>query len=335
MKQFFKFFVVALALVAWMPAQAQKSVVKDVKKMIKKESADVDHYRQAQKLIVPALSHSETKDDAETWFVAGKVMSDLALLLDFREMMFGDKSGVKEKCHAFIDGYEYFQRALQLDSLKGKPKHSKDIWNMINGRLDNYKLSAMQLFIDKDYDGAYKLYDIFCDLAPKTKSVAEIAEARYYQTVASWQSGGSLDTSVAQTLHKLIAAKQYDIAYAFLDRIAADSKDKAAIDALRGFVAELEKGLDAALPVYREVVKVNPDNADQMYNLGRALCLKAMEIIEKNPDMSDDELKLQLRPIYEEALTYLNKAAALDPTNTEVSRLLGDVKNRLETINGK
>jgi len=334
MKQFFKYFVVVLAMVAWMPAQAQKSVVNDVKKMIKKVSPDVGKYRQAQKQIVTALTHNETKDNAETWFVAGKVMYGLAESLEVQEMMFGDESGATEKGHALIEGYAYMQHALQLDSINGKPKYSKDIWVNINSHIDEYKLTAMQLFTAKDYDGAYKLFDIFCDLSPATKSTADIAEARFYQMFAAQQMGRS-GSSLSDVLIMLVEAKQYDIANAFIDRASDYLNDDASIYDMKGLVAEHQSGLDAAMPFYRKAIELNADDGYRLFNLGRALFVKSIQIIDNNPGMSVADLKNQLLPIYEEALGHFNKAAALDPENKQVFRLIDEVKYRLKMLNGE
>lgn len=334
MKQFFKFFVVTLTIVAWMPAQAQQSVVNDVKKMIKKESPDVNKYRQAQQQIVPALSHNGTKDNAETWFVAGKVMFGLAQSLEIQEMMFGDESGATEKGHAFINGYAYMQHALQLDSINGKPKYSKDIWVNINRYIDEYNLSAMQLFTAKDYDGAYQLFDIFCDLSPATKSAADIAEARFYQMFAAREMGRP-GSSLTDVLMKLVETKQYDIANAFIDQASYYLKDDAGIYDMKGFVAEHQSGVDAAIPFYRKAAEIDATDGNRLFNLGRALLMKTSLILDNNPDMGFADSKAQLQPILEEALGYFNKAAALDTENTQVLRLIDEVKYRLKVLNGE
>lgn len=332
MKQFFRFFVVAIALVAWLPAHAQKSVVKDVKKIIKKESADVDKYRRAQKQIVPALSHNETKDNAETWFVAGKVMYGLTNSLATHELLFGDDSEAIEKCHALIDGYAYMQHALQLDSIHGKPKYSKDIWAMINWYIDDYKNFAMQLMTANDFEGAYKLFDIFCDLSPEIKSAADIAEARFYQMTAAQRMKQS-DSSFTDVLKKLLNAKQYDIAYAFIDQASDYLGDEAKVYDMKALVAEYQNDIDAAILFGLKAVEINSADSQRLFNLGRLNCLKAEKIIQDNPNSGVANLKSQLQPLYEVALRYFNKATDIDPENRQALRLIDEVMYRLKMLN--
>ena len=53
-------------------AFAQKSLVDDVEHQIGGFNVSVDAYKEAAGKIKPALENAETKDQAKTWFVAGK-----------------------------------------------------------------------------------------------------------------------------------------------------------------------------------------------------------------------------------------------------------------------
>lgn len=77
MKQLLNIAVAALMLIAPAAATAQKRVVDDVKRIISSMTVGVDQYKLAQGKIKPALSHDETKDNSETWLVAGKVQFGL------------------------------------------------------------------------------------------------------------------------------------------------------------------------------------------------------------------------------------------------------------------
>ena len=73
MKQLLNIAAALLMIIAPAAASAQKRVVDDVKRIISSMTVGVDQYKLAQGKIKPALSHDETKDNSETWLIAGKV----------------------------------------------------------------------------------------------------------------------------------------------------------------------------------------------------------------------------------------------------------------------
>lgn len=62
--------ILTCALFAAGSSYAQKSLVETVNKTV--ESYDSD-FRAARTQLQPALTNEETKDNAQTWFVAGKI----------------------------------------------------------------------------------------------------------------------------------------------------------------------------------------------------------------------------------------------------------------------
>ena len=68
-----KISLLGLCLLAIGSASAQTNLVKEVERTIKGDNVD---YEAVRAQIAPALTHDETKNDAQTWFVAGKLEFD-------------------------------------------------------------------------------------------------------------------------------------------------------------------------------------------------------------------------------------------------------------------
>ena len=336
MKVFFKFAVVAIMMAMTVNVNAQIKVITEERRVTPAKPTGIDQYRQAQTQFKNILAKGATIDDPEVWIVGAKVSFDLYEQLQMQEMLSGQKADIKEKGYALIDGCEYLSQAMKLDSLSGKHKFTKD-YNKIKARIDgsliDFKLTAMELFLAKDYAGAYRLFDFYCEYASPIESVDEVAEARYYQIFAAREIGDSENASFGNVVQKMISAKQYDLANALIDRALKDQPGETGFIGMKAFVVEMQKGADEALPLYKTIVEQNPDDANSLYNLGRAMYVKAIGIVDKNPDKSVEELAAQLKPIYDEALQYLNKAAALDPKNTQISRIIENINYVLGSIN--
>ena len=124
---------------------------------------------------------------------------------------------VKAMGHSLIDAYDYSINALHLDTIhvldkKGQPvidkktkrpkvrtKYSKDVVNRLVEHHDNYRIAGSELYNVKDWDGAYKAWDYYCQMAARTddprwaKADTVVAEVRYYQGIAAWQMTDTID----------------------------------------------------------------------------------------------------------------------------------------------
>lgn len=194
---------------------AQQRIVSEVKKNIEGLTLTVDNIKSAMNKLRPTLSHDETKDNAETWFVAGRVqyrlydkyMSNRAI---------GQKVDVKAMGHSLIDGYEYFNKALSLDTIietgkdgrpkidrktmkpKIKTKFTQQILNRLSERMNDYNKVGGELYNIKDWDGAYKAWNIFCALAndrPGIIADSIMGQTRYFQAITCWQKGDNREAA--------------------------------------------------------------------------------------------------------------------------------------------
>ena len=189
-------------------AFAQKSVVDAVNKEI---GGYQPNFASAREKIKPAFTNPETKDDARTWFVAGKtefgaydhLLGQLQLRQEVNKL---------DMANAMLDGYKYFMTALPLDSVvelnkdgspkldkkgnkKIKTKYSKDIVGLIVGHHNDFNVAGSYFYDAKEYGKSYEAWGIYCDIAesPMAKAnklvVADtiVGETRFYQAIAAWQ----------------------------------------------------------------------------------------------------------------------------------------------------
>lgn len=213
-KRFVIIFVVALSM--YQVASAQNSLIGEAKKSISDLTMTVDSYNKAFNKLKPALANDETRNKAETWALANRIkVEQFDKYMDNRRV--GKKIDVKAMGHTLIDAYEYGLTALRLDTVrildkKGEPvfdkktrrpkvktKYCKDVINRLVQHHDNYRLMGSELYNVKDWDGAYKIWDDYCQMAARTddprwiKPDSLVAEVRYYQGIAAWQKTDTID----------------------------------------------------------------------------------------------------------------------------------------------
>ena len=197
-------------------ANAQNSNVDEAKKVISGLSLTVDSYNKAFNKLKPALTNDETRNKAETWALANRIkIEQYDKYMDNRRV--GKKIDVKAMGHTLLDAYDYSLIALKLDTIhvldnKGQPvidkktkrpkvrtKYSKEVVNRLVDHHDSYRMAGSELYNIKDWEGAYQAWDDYCLLAARTddprwvKPDTVLAEVRYYQGIAAWQKGDTID----------------------------------------------------------------------------------------------------------------------------------------------
>lgn len=179
-----KITALALFMAAVGTISAQKTIVDQAKGL----SGKFDKIGEARELIQQAMNDPELSNDVATYYIAGKI--------EFDNYDNGAKAGLINPQdpsanpvimgEELLNGYEYFLKALPLDSLpneKGqiKPKHSKDIVGKIAGHADGFfKAGAAFYEAKRFYPEAYNAFVIFAsmpdmaflgDKAPKLNDV--------------------------------------------------------------------------------------------------------------------------------------------------------------------
>lgn len=214
MKKYILFITVSLTVSLSM--SSQQLLIDQTKKMISGLTMTVDSYEKAFNKLKPALTSDETRNRAEVWALANRIkVEQYDKYMDNRRV--GKKIDVKAMGHTLIDAYDYSLNALKLDTIhvldkKGEPvidrktrkpqvktKYSKDVVNRLVEHHDDYRIVGSELYNVKDWDGAYKAWEYYCRMASRTddrrwiKPDSLVAEVRYYQGIAAWQKGDTID----------------------------------------------------------------------------------------------------------------------------------------------
>lgn len=189
-----KITIMGACIIAAFAANAQQSVVKDAERALKSgQSAE-----EVAKVIAPALTNPETAQQAQTWYIPGKAaFSQYDDLLGKKAFGKLPEGGEVLMGNLLLNGYDYFSKALPLDSLpnekgKVKPKYSKEIHSTIAGHYTDYNNAAIAFWEAKDYGKAYDAWELFCTIPASFKVNAPadstMGEIRYNQALAAWQN---------------------------------------------------------------------------------------------------------------------------------------------------
>ncbi len=315
-------------------AAGQHQAVNDAKKAITGLSMTVDSYKRAFSKLEPALTNDETRNRPETWALANRIkIEQYDKYMDNRRV--GKKIDSKAMGHALLDAYTYGLVALKLDTIhildkNGKPvidkktrrprvrtKYSKDVIGRLVEHHDNYRIAGSELYNVKDWDGAYKAWDYYCQMATRAddprwiKPDSLIGEARYYQGIAAWQMADTIDAvrlfSIAR--HSGYNHKEaYDYALVCLNELGNEREVvKLAWEAYIKF--------GTSDPQYIRIL-INDFIAREDYSGANDLIEEAMDV---NPD--DDEL-LNLKGLIVEsrddiyqAFPYYQRCVELNDSN--------------------
>ena len=208
--------MICVALVLAMNVTGQQLVLDQAKKAVSGLTMTVDSYNKAFAKLKPALTNEETSERAETWALANRIkVEQYDKYIDNRRV--GKKIDAKAMGHTLIDAYDYAMTALRLDTIrildkKGQPvidkktkrpkvktKYSREVLNRLIAHHDNYRIVGSELYNLKDWDGAYTAWDDYCKMAARIddtrwlKPDSLVAEVRYYQGIAAWQRGDTID----------------------------------------------------------------------------------------------------------------------------------------------
>ena len=141
-----KISILGLCLLTLGTAAAQKQLVKEVEREMKSNAAS---YPDQMKKLAPAFTDAETATDAYTWFVAGKGAYDYYDQQSVFAQM-GKEVNKKQIGSSIIEGFDYFSKALPLDTItdskgKVKTKYSKDIVKQVVNHYNDFNNAALFL----------------------------------------------------------------------------------------------------------------------------------------------------------------------------------------------
>ena len=332
-------FTLALTLIAG-ACFAQKKAVKSAKSELKEKEPN---FTEARGLIKGALTDPETKDQAETWYVAGLIENKQLDLENGKEILGQEPN--KEVMYKALDGIlPYFEKAYELDQLpdekgKVKPKFSKDIVAITNANRFHYVNAGLFYYDKKDYPNAYKNFKLYGDI-PNLPFMKKEAENEGEDAV---KEGVVLADSV-ETQIKYYAAlsasliPDYKKAITLYDAIKNDGYQEKDIYQKLIYLYGQEKDTVALESILKKGIEKFPEDDDFLFNLINVSIFSGKteqgiaylhEAIEKNPtnsrlyDVLGQVLETEKR--YDEAIAELTKAVEIDPENAEILSHLGRI----------
>ena len=142
-------------------------------------------------------------------------------------------------------------------------------------------------------------------------------------------------SSLANMVQGMLDKNEYDKAFNFIDNALKADPNNGTLHDIKGFTVELKDGVDAALPFYRKATEVDPTYANAFFDVGRCLYLQAQKIIDDNPSATNKELVPKIKPIYDEAIPFLEKASQLNPDDNKAKNVLDDILYKFEVMGVK
>ncbi len=214
--------ILGLCLVASSAAFAQKALVKDVEREMK---SNPDSYPNAVKKLESAFTNPETANDAYTYFVPGKG----AYLFFERQgiiAQMGKDVNKKQIGLALLEGYDFFNKALPLDTVvdakgKVKTKYSKDIIKEVAGRYNDFNNAALFLWEAEDYADAVKAWELFVTL-PDSPVYGKSIKAPADTTIAEIYYNMGIGNSLAQNNEAALKSFKEAIARGYTKKNAYD-----------------------------------------------------------------------------------------------------------------
>jgi tetratricopeptide (TPR) repeat protein len=316
-----KISILSLCLLTGMAVSAQKTVVKEATSAMKSGK----DFTEVVKIMTPAFTDGETANLVDTYYVPGKAgFKQYDDLLGKKQFGMLPEGGALTMATALLGGYDYFVKALPLDSLpdekgKVKPRYSKEIVNTIAGHYSDFNVVAVDFWNAKDFDNAYRSWDIFLSLpsnpvfAKEVKAFPDtvIAEVYFNQALAAWQAENcpnavkSFRNAIAQGYNKK-SVYEYGVAvasgandndalleFASKGNELYGNEDPQFLNQIINYYLQTEK-YDEAVSFLEKGISENPNNA-QYYALAGIIY-----------DNKNDR---------EKAITYYTKALELDPDN--------------------
>ena len=248
-------------------------------------------------------------------------------------------------------------------SKKVKTKYSKEIIGALTSHMGDIANVGNLFLQNNDWANAAKAFGNYADLASSAFAIAQgvavpdstLSEVRFYQgysqyqvkdfanayeTLAKARKLGYTDNNIvdvqtsalANMIQDMLDNNEYDKAYNFIDNALRDDPMNGTLHDIKGFTAELKDGVVAALPFYRKAAEVDPTYANAFFDVGRCLYLQAQQIIDDNPNATNKDLIPKIKPLYDEAIPYLQKAIELAPENTKPQSVLDDILWKFEVM---
>ena len=249
---------------------------------------------------------------------------------------------------------------------KVKTKYSKDIIGVLTAHMNDIANAGNIYLQNSDWQNAADAFGTYADIATSDFAIkngvaaadSTISQVRFFEGYSLYQiqkfaeayesftkarklgytDNNIVDfqtSSLANMVQGMLDKNEYDKANAFIDNALKGDPMNGTLHDIKGFTTELKDGVDAALPFYRKATEVDPDYANAFFDVGRCLYLQAQKIIDDNPNATNKELVPKIKPIYDEAIPFLEKASQLNPDDTKAKNVLDDILYKFEVMGVK
>lgn len=313
-------------------AFAQESALKEAERGLKVEVPD--HGRIAS-LLEGAMTDPSTANLAKTWYLAGK-NGFQTFQTGYEQFQVGAKPDLVNMSRAIVNGYDYYMKALSLDTIvdakgKVKTKYSKDIVKTLAGSSQNFNDAGVWLYEANDLKGAYQAWNIMMGLphmpqlgklAPAEQPDSVQASTYYNMGIFAYQADMKREALDAflKSARKGFGETAYDNALAMateledmplIEQIATEAFQKFGKQNYIGSLVNIyvKKGeYEKALEMINKALESNPESA---------VLYSVKGVLVENRTNEEGLPKAEIDRLNEEAIGYYKKATELDPNNAE------------------
>ena len=251
---------------------------------------------------------------------------------------------------------------------KVKTKYSKEIIGVLTAHMGDIANAGNVYLQNSDWENAADAFGTFADLSTSDFAIkngaaapdSTVSQVRFFQGYSLYQIQkfaeaydsftkarklGYTDNNIvdfqtstlANMVQGMLDNKEYDKANNFIDNAIKADPMNGTLHDIKGFTVELQQDVDAALPYYIKATEVDPDYANAFFDVGRCLYLQAQKIIDDNPNATNKDLIPKIKPIYDRAIPYLQKAVDLNtnPDDKKAKNVLDDILYKFEVMGVK
>ena len=391
-----KVILLLVAVICTAGAFGQKSNVSKAKNKALSSEPDFEGARTAIKL---ALENEDTKDVANTWYVAGLIGYKQNEKL-FLNAQMGQDYDKAQKGKAVVESYNYFVKAYELSKIpnaKGK-WDKKTPKNIIPKMIEYYKSDNLvsygaDLFEQKKYKETIEVFDMFLSIPdmemfdeddklklPKdsnykmikyfkaiaasnaemsdvaintfidlkdeeyeTKVVYQLLYEEYVKVkdtvsyVATLKEGFKMFPAEPWFLQNLINhfifSGKLDEAIIYLDNAIAQEPNVAQYHYVKANLDENQGNADAAIASFNKALELDPKMDEACAGVGRVYFNQAVKMQEDAAKINDDVEYNQaleaIKGMFEKSLPFFEKAAQIDPAESEHKKTLRTLYYRL------
>ncbi len=251
---------------------------------------------------------------------------------------------------------------------KVKTKYSKEIIGSLTSHMGDIANAGNVYLQNSDWEKAADAFGNYADIASSDFAIkngvaaadSTLSQVRFFQGYSQYQikkfaeayenftkarklgyvENNIVDfqtSSLANMVQGMLDNKEYDKANNFIDNALKSDPMNGTLHDIKGFTTELVDGIDAALPFYIKATEVDPNYANAFFDVGRCLYLQAQKIIDDNPTATNKDLVPKVKPIYDKAIPFLQKAVELNtnPDDKKAKNVLDDILYKFEVMGVK